>query len=947
MSGSIVVGEIDRISGSGNAMLRADNNEYNLGPLPRSTVGNPVVVVPLSGPWAVCLTPYIKKEKYLSKFASATGKSKSEVKEAIQNAGGTISNYFDSDLSPPPTAEFVEGHPLEVQIAASGEGASYVLFDDGSAIEIDVPFLPPGHETTIEIKDSDSPIRSATISESVLQDAPSAGTELTVEILGNTGSTAYGLYESTPVVLPDCPASKGDYVHAAVTSKSTKGVKATVSALPEEERLSVGDSFGLELNLSSDHDRTLVHEGTPIQILAPGLPIQGTVPITITDIESNSVTAEVDFSAQSITGIEVGQELSLNQLERHGNRLIGKHNGTPVTFSITNEPPTLPDSIDVIIDDISPEEISVTIKSHPRLKSLESGDIITVSIKDEENNYLIGDYRDFTVWIPFDGTITPSELTVAVSQLTDYGIFASVAELPEDAVPEAGQIVAAKIKEEYTSNATAWLEASDEVDRYSVPVFIPLKSEIQGRVGIEIVDKRDSHLVGIIRAESVGEDITPVSKYVLETQRATIALRNRSLTEAASAWESAAEATNSSLRELDAKRSESYSKAEEALENEKIEKAKEIIKELQKYLSEIDISKSKKSDFEDELDAYSQLITATQEKAPDSVTGLQQIAYNVNTRSMVNQAAAQVPQSSRSFDNSSYPVFPHPFFGDRLQHLCEQFDSVPDAARDVLDQLTALDETSWSIPPASTNEPRPTKTMDINPIIPDLSASSSGGEVTDDDSGSSKDESPSVTSETSPNSENTRTPSVDEDSTREESFSPKQATASSNSASRSSPSDESTVANPDGAKTPPLKDSGNLVVKKESPETPSPSKEIKNLRQEAEKAASKDPVRDTSDAGTGSRYQRAPEIREFVIARADGVCEACGEPAPFKDKNGDPYLESHHVDELGKGGEDHPAKVVALCPECHKRVHYGQNGDQLNDELREKLKNGLAQVGLD
>ena len=47
----------------------------------------------------------------------------------------------------------------------------------------------------------------------------------------------------------------------------------------------------------------------------------------------------------------------------------------------------------------------------------------------------------------------------------------------------------------------------------------------------------------------------------------------------------------------------------------------------------------------------------------------------------------------------------------------------------------------------------------------------------------------------------------------------------------------------------------------------------------------------------------------------------CGKPAPFNDKSGDPYLESHHIKWLSKGGEDSPYNVVALCPNCHRKMH--------------------------
>ena len=52
-----------------------------------------------------------------------------------------------------------------------------------------------------------------------------------------------------------------------------------------------------------------------------------------------------------------------------------------------------------------------------------------------------------------------------------------------------------------------------------------------------------------------------------------------------------------------------------------------------------------------------------------------------------------------------------------------------------------------------------------------------------------------------------------------------------------------------------------------------------------------------------------------------GKCELCRQPAPFQKKNGEPYLETHHIIWLAKGGEDTVNNTVALCPNCHKKMH--------------------------
>jgi 5-methylcytosine-specific restriction endonuclease McrA len=71
-------------------------------------------------------------------------------------------------------------------------------------------------------------------------------------------------------------------------------------------------------------------------------------------------------------------------------------------------------------------------------------------------------------------------------------------------------------------------------------------------------------------------------------------------------------------------------------------------------------------------------------------------------------------------------------------------------------------------------------------------------------------------------------------------------------------------------------------------------------------------------------YLRNPDVVVEVLARANGHCEECNEPAPFVRKhNGTPYLEVHHKRQLADGGEDTVDNAMALCPNCHRREHYG------------------------
>jgi len=68
-------------------------------------------------------------------------------------------------------------------------------------------------------------------------------------------------------------------------------------------------------------------------------------------------------------------------------------------------------------------------------------------------------------------------------------------------------------------------------------------------------------------------------------------------------------------------------------------------------------------------------------------------------------------------------------------------------------------------------------------------------------------------------------------------------------------------------------------------------------------------------------YTRSALVVEFAKRRANGICTLCREPAPFADTRGAPFLECHHIEWLRNGGSDSAENAVALCPNCHRRMH--------------------------
>jgi 5-methylcytosine-specific restriction protein A len=81
-------------------------------------------------------------------------------------------------------------------------------------------------------------------------------------------------------------------------------------------------------------------------------------------------------------------------------------------------------------------------------------------------------------------------------------------------------------------------------------------------------------------------------------------------------------------------------------------------------------------------------------------------------------------------------------------------------------------------------------------------------------------------------------------------------------------------------------------------------------------------------------YARSKAVKDYVLMRSEGICELCAVPAPFIRINGTPYLEPHHTTRLTDGGADHPMFVGAICPACHREIHYGKDGASKNVKLR-------------
>lgn len=87
---------------------------------------------------------------------------------------------------------------------------------------------------------------------------------------------------------------------------------------------------------------------------------------------------------------------------------------------------------------------------------------------------------------------------------------------------------------------------------------------------------------------------------------------------------------------------------------------------------------------------------------------------------------------------------------------------------------------------------------------------------------------------------------------------------------------------------------------------------------------------------SGAAFVRSQEVRQRVLCRAAGICECCGAPG-FITSTGAIFLETHHVIPLSENGFDVEWNVVAICPNDHRRAHFGDDRIAIRDRLIAKL----------
>jgi len=80
--------------------------------------------------------------------------------------------------------------------------------------------------------------------------------------------------------------------------------------------------------------------------------------------------------------------------------------------------------------------------------------------------------------------------------------------------------------------------------------------------------------------------------------------------------------------------------------------------------------------------------------------------------------------------------------------------------------------------------------------------------------------------------------------------------------------------------------------------------------------------KNSSKSTRTSIHIRKIYIKGFAKRASSGICQLCENEGPILDKQGQPFLEVHHIHYFSNGGKDTIDNVIAICPNCHRIIHH-------------------------
>ena len=113
--------------------------------------------------------------------------------------------------------------------------------------------------------------------------------------------------------------------------------------------------------------------------------------------------------------------------------------------------------------------------------------------------------------------------------------------------------------------------------------------------------------------------------------------------------------------------------------------------------------------------------------------------------------------------------------------------------------------------------------------------------------------------------------------------------------------------------------------------------EVSKLRREARLPTPQGNATPTKQIKESTSFSRDEPVVAWLLNNSSGICESCNKPAPFTKPDGHFYLEVHHLRRLADGGSDTITNAVAVCPNCHRRLHYADDRNEVLSTLYQEV----------
>jgi 5-methylcytosine-specific restriction endonuclease McrA len=1029
------VGEVDRISGSGNAIVLAHTtaesqeipetkiNEINIGPLPQTTVGKQVRFVYLEGPFGLCIEP-----KYLSQDYLAKVPWKREGKKILfENIANQINKQLFDSIVGQVDKQLIGELPLSDTVLAEPISSSSSILktkknktlvritpEDSQkwtyigVMKGDIPSNVP-HVPARVVTAKPEYVKVRPVVDKLENKIPDIGEIITVNTGPQQNEGTVAKYNknkkyNVSVTLRDSYYPKNENIDAEVIRKREDRLIAKPAFSADAHNTVYLESYISPEKMQSK--ARIINKKKPVDIKPlPTRPESSTRKVAITGENHDALTGRWDIYNGNSIDLAEGDIVSVKIKSVKQNECIGDYNQYPIKVRFPTDIPsnikgeeirvsvetTHPDRAfakpswieesqqghDVRIIGISTDS-AIGIKHGqlvriPSPKVIETGDRLTVGVLPRCNGDIVdaavsarpkfqstemshyiqlpntqGDtvYVDGNVVVVKDLPDINEDIILGVEEANTDHIVPSITALPKEQFPSEDKYLSIKTKTNF-NNATIGVGEK-------LPVKIPVPISPNKRVTVRTTEARSD----IILASNKDKNSSEVDKKVQETYTKLHLASSKSqkgrYKEAIEYLEDASmscPSTSADLEELIITQQTLTRAIVSIYKRDKLDETSDIISKNLNIIKKFRRNHKKGSYISEvlrirtlEMQATEQLLTALSKSAADDVSNLQAIAQGVSERDTVTDAIEFLNKAERSADSDlSDELMPSSVLQVVVQEFQDNFPGVVDGLQPF---MAGKNEDNW-----------------FQFIFSEQMMDRAGLRLSGIKSISDVWQRPSVPQETGLISYKQNKVTQEESaiinsggfiSATEKLLGQdrisvlylKDMTPKCSIDGRELEDDSK---NTSETNTEPNTGEGEVANSKLSDDTRSGSvslSRLKKLRERAEEESTENPERKHVETTT-NRYQRSDAIRRYAIERSNGFCELCGESAPFTKENGEPFLEVHHINELGEGGADHPSLVGAICPNCHREIHHGKEGDSLNEKLQDRLEDGIGYLGSD